>query len=110
MPGDWGVERHARRTGILWGMVVLGAIYSSLLFYLQTITGTHTLDGSLGILIGLYISSHPAANAVDLLFAGRHTSQELPSGWSGLGWLALNVVVLLIGWFVTVIGATRLFG
>lgn len=103
------MERHTRRTGILWIMVLVGAIYSSLLFYLQTITGTHTLDGSLGILIGLYISSHPAANAVDLLFAGRHSSADLPSGWSGLGWLALNVVVLLIGWFVIVIGATRLF-
>ena len=104
------MTQHARKTGILWGMVLLGAIYSGLLFYLSTITGTHTLDGSLGVLLGLYISSHPAANAVDLLFAGRHSAHDLPSGWSGAGWLVLNVVVLLIGWFVIVVGATRLFG
>ena len=47
------MAQHGRRSGILWGMVLLAVIYSSLLFYLHTLTGTHTLDGSLGVLLGL---------------------------------------------------------
>jgi hypothetical protein len=66
------------------------------------------LDGSLGVILGLYICSHPAANAVDMLFFERYNLRQISSEWSGVGWLALNALVLLAGWMVIFIGLTRL--
>ena len=43
-----------------------------LLHYLHTLTGIPVLDGSMGVTLGLYICSHPAANAVDMLFFERY--------------------------------------
>ncbi len=89
-------------------MALLGIAYSGLLFFLHTLTGTSLADGFISVLLGLYICSHPAANAVDLLFAERGALRALSSEWNGIRWLALNLLVLLIGWSVIVIGAVRL--
>jgi hypothetical protein len=103
-------RRRRRNTMGLWGMILLAMAYAGLLHYLHTLTGINMLDGSLGVLLGLYICSHPAANAVDLLFFERHALYQISSEWSGVSWLALNVLVLLVGWIVIVIGATQLAG
>ena len=89
-------------------MVLLAIAYTGLLQYLRPLTGTHMLDGIIGVGLGLYICSHPAANAVDLLFFDRGVLQQASSEWSGIGWLALNLLVVLVGWFVIVVGVTRL--
>jgi hypothetical protein len=65
------------------------------------------LDGSIGLALGLFICSHPAANAVNLLFFQRDRLRQL-SEWSIVGWLALNLVVLLAGWLVIFDGILRL--
>ena len=91
-------------------MVLLAAAYSGFLYYLHSLTGTYTLDGAIGVALGLYICSRPAANAIDVLFFERDALRQISSDWSEVGWLALNVVVLVIGWLVIVIGATRLVG
>ncbi len=91
---------------MLWGMVLLAIAYTGWLRYLHTLTGQPVLDGSVGVTLGLYICSHPAANAVDLLFFERHHLRPISSEWSGVAWLALNVVVLLAGWVVIFIGLT----
>jgi hypothetical protein len=101
-------RRHGRSAKVLWGLILLAAAYGGLLSVLRTFTGMALLDGSLGVLLGLYICSHPAANAVDLLFFEREALRQAASEWSGLGWLALNLLVLLAGWAVIAIGATRL--
>jgi hypothetical protein len=44
------------------------------------------------------------------LFLGRGAGRDLASEWAGLGWLALNVLVMAIGWLVIVIGATQFVG
>ena len=105
-----GQHRRRRNTKVLWGLILLATAYSSLLYDRHTPTGTNTLDGSIGVLLGLYICSHPAANAVDLLFFERGALHQISSEWTGIGWLALNMLVLLVGWIVIVIGATRLAG
>jgi hypothetical protein len=99
-----------RNTLVLWGMVLLGVIYMVLLGYLPRLTGSRTLDGILGVLLGLYIASHPAANTVELLFFRRGVLHQISSEWPGLGWLALNLLVLAVGYVVIVNGATRLIG
>jgi len=101
-------HQHRRNTRTLWGMVLLAIAYIGLLHYLHTLTGIPVLDGSLGVALGLYICSHPAANAVDMLFFERYNLRQISSEWSGVGWLALNALVLLAGWMVIFIGLTRL--
>jgi hypothetical protein len=101
-------QRHRRATRMLWAMILLAVAYSVLLLSVQTLTGTNLLDGGITVLLGLYICSHPAANAVDMLFYERDAFRHLASEWNGIGWLALNMLVLLVGWVVIVIGATRL--
>jgi D-alanyl-lipoteichoic acid acyltransferase DltB (MBOAT superfamily) len=105
------VYQHHRRRNVrlLWGLIGLALIYGALVLRLHTLTGRPLLDGSIGVVLGLYICSRPAANAIDLFFE-RDALRQLTSGWSGLGWLALNLLVLFAGWLVIVIGATRFAG
>jgi hypothetical protein len=85
-------------------VVVLAAMYIGWLITQRTITGIPRLDGIIGVLLGLFICSRPAANYLDLLFSrGRIASDR-----SLIGWLALNGVVMFVGWLVITIGATRL--
>ena len=51
---------HGRNMKVLRGLVLLALAYRSLLYYLPTLTGANLLDGSLGLLLRLYICSHPA--------------------------------------------------
>jgi hypothetical protein len=102
-----GQRWHKRNTRALWGLILLALAYSSLLHYLYTLTGVAMLDGSIGLALGLFICSHPAANAVNLLFFERDRLRQL-SEWSIVGWLALNLVVLLVGWMVVFDGIRRL--
>jgi hypothetical protein len=101
-------KEHQRKVGVLFGLILIAIVYGGLLLWLRTFTGNPLMDGVIGIVLGLYICSHPAANAVDLLFFQRKSLQQLTSGWSGLGWLALNLLALLIGWLMITTGATRL--
>jgi hypothetical protein len=88
--------------------VVLACVYLGWLSYLGTLTGWPVLDGIMGVMLGLYICSHPAANAINLLFFDRQAWHEFSSEWSGIAWLALNVLVLFFGWLVITLGAARL--
>ena len=95
---------------MLWVLTLLGMVLSTMLYYQGPLTGKDNLDGMIGVVFGLYMCSHPAANLVDLLFFRRGAWHELSSGRSTLRWLALNLLVLLIGWIVIFLGTTRLIG
>src|SRR4030042_197159 len=99
-------HRRGRNIKTLWALVLLGIAYSSLLYYQRTLTGTNNVDGIIGVLLGLYICSHPAANVVDMLFFGRGVRGQFSSRRSAVLWLALNMLVLLIGWIVIFVGTT----
>jgi hypothetical protein len=103
------MEQKSRRRKVetLWGMVLLGLVYICLMLWQHTLTGVTVLDGSLGVLLGLYICSHPAANAIDALFFERGFLRRLSLDWTGLRWFGLNILVLAVGYVVIVIGATR---
>jgi hypothetical protein len=66
------------------------------------------LDGFIGVALGLYICSRPAANTVDLLFAERYRLRLITSGWAGFGWLALNLLVFFVGFEVIMLGTGQL--
>jgi hypothetical protein len=99
-----------RRVITLSVFIVLGIAYSTFLYFQPTLTGRHQLDGIVGVVLGLYISSHPAANLVDMLFYGRGIRYRFSSKQSIVLWLSLNVLVLLISGIVIFIGTTRLIG
>jgi hypothetical protein len=106
------MDQHQRGRNIkkLWAIVLLGIAYSSLLYYQRPLTGANNVDGIIGVLFGLYICSHPAANMVDMLFFGRGDRRQFSSKRSAALWLALNMLVLLIGWMVIFAGTTRFVG
>lgn len=100
-------RRRVRRSWILAGLILAGLLYAGLLSLLGAFSGSRLVDGGLGVLLGLYICSHPAANAIDLLFMDPRTQDSMLSGWPGAGWVALNGLALLAGWWAIFTGATR---
>ena len=102
--------RRGHNVKILWALVLLGIVYSGFLYYQRPLTGADNVDGIIGVLFGLYICSHPAANVVDMLFFRRGAQRQSSSRGSAVLWLSLNTLVLLIGWLVIFVGTIRLIG
>ena len=99
------------RKGIILSVfILLGIAYSTFPYFQPTLTGRYQLDGIIGVVLGLYISSHPAANLVDMLFYKRGIQYPFSSKRSVVSWLLLNVLVLLVGGIVIFVGTTRLIG
>lgn len=99
-------DRRGRKSRMLLVLVLLALVYGILLSCRCATTGRDTLDGAIGVILGLYVCSHPAANAVDSLLFGRGVSRISSKPFDAL-WLALNLLALLAGWLAIVIGATR---
>jgi hypothetical protein len=96
------------RYGMLWALVLAAFAYAAIFHYTLTLTGSVRLDGVIGVILGLYICSHPTANFLDLfLFSGR-SAPKFASWWSALLWFAFNVLVMAAGWSDIFIGATKL--
>jgi len=96
-----------RKSGILFVMILLAVLYGVLLISLRTLTGNPLLDGATGVLLGLYICSHPAANLVDMIFFARSAGFRSLSRKAAAGWLALNLAAFISGWLVITTGTTR---
>ena len=100
-------RRRGRNVKTMWTLILLAIAYGGWLYYERTLTGDNKLDGSIGVLLGLFISAHPAANLLDALFFSGSTERGSSSWRSDLVWLAFNLLVLFIGWNVIVMGTTR---
>ena len=95
-----------RNTPILCIWILVACLYVGGLAYFGQFTGINRLDGSLGMFLGLYICSHPAANMLDiLLFMTADVRERIISNHSGRLWLALNGLTMLAGWVVIFSGA-----
>ena len=101
-------ERTRRNSLLLWTLVLISATYLAWQYNWPAYTGDDSLDGIVGIVLGLFICSRPAANGIDLLFTERGALSQLVSTAEGLVWFLLNSLVMLMGWFVISIGASRL--
>jgi hypothetical protein len=99
-------RERGRNYKTLGVVVVLALLFGGWLYAQQTITGKPEFDGVIGVVLGLFICSRPAANMLDLLFSRSGRTSE----WSLVSWLGLNAVVLFIGWLTITIGATYLIG
>jgi hypothetical protein len=104
------MDQHRLKIKFLCALALTGVAYSLLLNFQETLTGKDTLDGIISVVFGLYMSSHPAAFIVDLLFFRHSGVRVFFSDRSLVLWLILNLLVLLLGWFVIFIGTTRLMG
>ena len=91
----------------MWALMVPATAYLLWMIFLPTLTGVTLFDGSVGVILGLYICSHPAANGIDLFFLQHGGLKRMVGGWGGFGWLMLNAFVMFIGWIVIVFGASR---
>jgi hypothetical protein len=103
-------QRRGQKVMILLVLVVLGIVYGILLYSRSTLTGMNNLDGIIGVVLGLYICSHPAANLIDMLFYRRGICYQFSSRRSAFWWLTLNVLVLLVSGIVIFVGTTQLIG
>ena len=103
-------QRLGRKIITLLVLIALGIAYSGFLYFQPTLMGMHVLDGIIGVVLGLYISSHPAAHLVEMLFYKRAMRYSFSSKRSVILWISLNVLVLFISGIVIFIGTTRLIG
>ena len=103
-------QRLGRKIVTLSVLIVVGIAYSGFLYFQSTLTGLHLLDGIIGVVLGLYISSHPAAHLVEMLFYRRAIRYPFSSKRSVVLWISLNVLVLFVSGIVIFVGTTRLIG
>ena len=101
-------DLYRGKTKMLWVLIVVAAVYSLWFNRSHELTGNHMVDGALSVLLGLYICSRPAGNAIDLLFVERRSTRRIITKWSDIRWLALNILTLLMGWNVIYIGTAHL--
>jgi hypothetical protein len=102
-----GWRKHARNTRMLFAAVLIALVYGGLLYFLRSLTGITRLDGVIGIVLGVYICSHPAANIVDLIIFGRTSLRQNLSRKVYFLWWMLNLVVLVTGIIVIFTGTLR---
>ena len=88
---------HAARPGV-----------QRLLFVYGPLTGRTLIDGAIGIVLGLYVCSHPpptcwTCSSWTAASCARATEER------GIAWYVLNLLVLMAGWFVvwTALTASR---
>jgi hypothetical protein len=104
------VEHQRRGTTRPLVLLLVAVAYAALVSAVPSLTGNLLLDGTIGVGLGLYICSHPAAAAIDLFYLDRALLGRLASEWSDLGWAALNLLALVAGCLVTISGAMRFVG
>lgn len=101
-------RQYRRKTAILFCLMALAAVYSIWFQRRDMLIGKPWLDGTFSVLLGLYICSRPAGNAIDLFFYQRSPFHRVITEWSSIRWLALNVLTLLMGWVVIYLGTAHL--
>jgi hypothetical protein len=97
---------RTRNYRLLWLLLALTALYTGLLALRHTF-GSIRLDGSLGVLLGLFTCSRPAANFLDMLFSTSTSRRSASTRRGDMLWIGLNLCVLVAGFIVIVVGTTR---
>ncbi len=103
-------QRNETKVIFLLAFAVVGSIYCLLISSQWTLTGINHLDGIIGVILGLFICSRPAANLVDMFFYRRGLPYPFSSNRSVGLWIVFNILVLLIGSIAIFTGTTRFIG
>ena len=89
---------YPRKVWWLIGLNLLVLAFCALLYLRVPLSGERRIDGIIGVLLGLYISAHPAENLLDLLFYARETYSKGFRRPEIIFWWSLNAVSLFVGW------------
>jgi hypothetical protein len=96
-----------QKTRFLTWLLLISTGYSSLLYLHFPLTGIFRLDGTIGVMTGIYVCAHPAANVADFVLYGKHLRiDKLPIRPIIIWWM-LNSMVMVAGLFVFVLGLLR---
>lgn len=90
------------------GAVLLAIVFIGILSYHPALTGNDELNGISGVCLGLFISSLPAANFLDMLLFEHAVEHWRSMRQPEIVWVLVNASVLVLGTIVVMIG-TKLF-
>jgi len=102
------LDRIQRNSALLWSLMVPASAYLFWQHNWPYSSGNAVFDGMVGVVLGLFICSRPAANGIDLIFIERGAFKRILRQRAGVAWFLLNGLVMLVGWFVISVGAARL--
>ena len=97
---------RGRSPAVLWTFMLLAIGYAGLMYTYSPLTGEIRLDGAIAVVLGLYLCSHPASNVLDLLFEEGGVRRSASADQRGILWYLLNLLLLIVGWFVVWTGLT----
>jgi hypothetical protein len=97
-----------RHPVVLWILMGVALTFYLLVLFLPVLTGNDDVNGLGGVFLGLFIAAFPAANFLDMLLSELGGQRWRSIKRADLPWVALNLLVLLTGLIVVVVG-TELF-
>jgi len=92
--------RIGRKVAVLVGMILLAILYIGIFASRSTITGANKTDGMIGVMLGLYICSHPVGNLLDMILFRRLVWPPHASPWSIAAWVGFNMLIVGVGYMV----------
>ncbi|HEY3344133.1 MAG TPA: hypothetical protein VGJ97_04360 [Anaerolineaceae bacterium] len=101
-------RKRSRNTQWLVGLVAAAAVYTLLMASQPAGSRLIKPGGLAGVILGLYIGAQPVANFLELVLFSRVSGMldGVPRGTIIL-WFTANLLALLAGWFVIMIGAIQ---
>ena len=99
---------HKRHPAVLWILIGVALAFNVLVHFRPALTGNDNLNGLSGVFLGLFTAAFPAANFLDMLLSELGGVRWRAIQRADLPWVALNLVVLLTGMLVVMMG-TKLF-
>ena len=96
------MRRRSFAIVMLLGLILAALIYSGIIYTRSAFAPHDWVEGTLGVILGLFICSRPAANLLDLLYRSHYAGP--PRLWI---WLTLNLLTLLVGVIVVFIGVMQ---
>jgi hypothetical protein len=102
-----GMEWIKQKIRFLIFLLLLSSIYSGLLYSHIPLTTIIRIDGTVGVILGIYVCAHPAANLADVILYGRYLAVlDLPKS-TLIFWWIVNALVMFSGLLVFVLGLLR---
>lgn len=99
---------HKRHPTILWILLGVTLAFNLLVHFRPELTGNDQVNGLGGVCLGLFIAAFPAANFLEMLLSELGSVRWRLIKPADLPWVVLNLLVLLAGLVVVVVG-TKLF-
>lgn len=96
------MKRRSLSIMMLLGLILVAVIYSGIIYTRPAFTTVGWVEGALGVMLGLFICSRPAAHLLDLLYRPHYAGP--PNLWI---WIALNLLTLFVGVLVVFIGVMQ---